>query len=486
MLAEENSADAKLAADATLIFTYREISSMLKELVRKKESSRQVKLNVVYALGLRPDKEAISLLINLLDDDDTEVANAAETALQEAFGIPVGSDKKVWRGILDELKGKSRLEIIRGRVASQLKQMDRLRQERQYWKNLYFELLDKDYERADTAAKGIILTEKLGSEFDDLKIWAIERLSQRSASDLPPQLTAKLFELISDNDRAIRLATATVLSKMSSLNPAEKLLEQFEAEQYEDVKLAIFEALGEACYYAFSPGSEIKLDPKIRNRTLELAGQYLNHTQPENVKKGAEVIRKLLALNGLDKNVAVEYLKMIAAKYQQHKGKEGQLQAELISVMARLCAQGNFYKDRAAKLFEDAFVEALPVTQPEPIRISAAEGLINIDKSKAFAMFKDLNLNEGSSVPIREVVLELSREIGTEADLNWIMARITANDQGELAWRAMLEILERQDATVIAMWAQKLKDATADEERVQTLLEMAKKKEQTQTVPAPV
>ena len=79
------------------------------------------------------------------------------------------------------------------------------------------------------------------------------------------------MSLVSDEDRHVRLETAKVLYRMSDRNPGAKLLAQIKVEEYEDVRLAIFEALGEACYFAFSEGSKIELDASVRDETLEFA-----------------------------------------------------------------------------------------------------------------------------------------------------------------------------------------------------------------------
>ena len=67
-------------------------------------------------------------------------------------------------------------------------------------------------------------------------------------------------------------------------------------------------ALGEACYFAFSPGSSITLPESIYSETLEIALNYLRSDQPATAKIGADVIRKLLEPNGIDSYEAAVYL----------------------------------------------------------------------------------------------------------------------------------------------------------------------------------
>ena len=133
ILVDEDGLDAQLAAEAMLLFKYRELSSGLESLVRSGQVERRVRLNVVYALKIRPDKEAMSELIKLLDDADVEIAGAAEKALQDSFGIPVGTDKEVWVKILKDLQRKSPNEIRRERLLQQETRVRKLQAERDLW-----------------------------------------------------------------------------------------------------------------------------------------------------------------------------------------------------------------------------------------------------------------------------------------------------------------------------------------------------------------
>jgi len=477
ILVDEGGLDAQLAAEAMLVFKYREISSRLEKLVRSGEVERQTRLNVVYALKIRPDKEAMSELIRLLGDADVEIAGAAESALQDSFGIPVGTDNEVWQKILKDLQRKSPNEIRRERLLQQETRMRKLQAERDLWQGLYLAGLDKEYEGIDETARGMLLFERLGSELTAVKLWALDKVSRRSAGTaLPAEFGARLIGLISDEDRGVRLATARVLSKMSALNPAQKLLEQYVVEKYDDVRLAIFEALGEACYYAFSPGSEIELSSEVRNETLELAARYIIEKDGQKAKKGAEVIRKLLELPGLEVARAQKYLGLVAGRGEQAKSEDGPLRSELLGIMATLCGRGSYYRVAAAKLFEEVFVEGLGVDEDNAVREAAVAGLVNIDGAKALALFKERGLADDDSSTIREAVIELAGRVGKAEDVGWLAEKVDSNGEGQAAYEAIGAILGRQKAVVVADWAEQLAWDGAGNEQVRALFEVAEKK----------
>lgn len=477
ILVDEGGLDAQLAAEAMLVFKYREISSRLEELVRSGEVERRIRLNVVYALKIRPDKEAMSELIRLLGDADVEIAGAAESALQDSFGIPVGTQKEVWGKILKDLQRKSPNEIRRERLLQQETRMRKLQAERDLWQGLYLTGLDKEYEGIDETARGVLLFERLGSELTAVKLWALDKVSRRSAGTaLPAEFGARLIGLILDEDRGVRLATARVLSKMSALNPAQKLLEQYVVEKYDDVRLAIFEALGEACYYAFSPGSEIELSGEVRNETLELAARYIIEKDGQKAKKGAEVIRKLLELPGLEAARAQKYLGLVAGRGEQAKSEDGPLRSDLLGIMATLCGRGSYYRVAAAKLFEEAFLEGLQVDEDDGVREAAVAGLVNIDGAKALALFKERGLADDDGSTIREAVIELAGRVGKQEDVGWLAEKVDSNGEGQLAQEAIGAILGRQKAVVVADWAEQLAWDGAGSEQVRALFEVAEKK----------
>jgi len=479
MLIDEQGADAKTAAEALSVFKYREVAGRLRELVRSSDMDRFIRLNVIYALKVRPEKEAISELIKLLDDNDKEIAKAAEKALQDAFGIPAGTNRGVWKDILNELQRKSPGEIIRDRMVFQETEIRRLESERTHWRSLYLESLDREYEGLDDVKRGEVLIYRLDSEFIAVKLWSLDKISHRTAGmtfSVGPFRT-KLPTLIAHPDRQVRLETAKMLTQMSEIDPAKILLNQVRLEQDREVRLWIFEALGEACYYAFSPGSKIKLEPEMRLETLKLAGEYLNNNGNEEAKKGAEVIRKLLESNGLRKSLVEDYLSMIRQRYERQRQQDilSETAGGLLNVMAKLCGHGS-YRNEASRLFKESFLQGLSAKENDLIRESAVSGIVNIDRAAALNMFRQRGVIEDSSLTVKRTVIELAAELGSDEDIVWIVAGNT-NGLGDSVWQAIGMILQREDAEIATMWAQKLMALEGvDSERIRPLLETAEKK----------
>jgi hypothetical protein len=456
ILVEGDAISAKLAAEALDIFEYRAISTQFAELLRNPESSKQVRLNVISALKLWPaEKGAIFELVELLDDPDNEVVVAASEALP--LWVPVNLSKQRILGYVGRMSHNA---IIRQSMDYQEKELRRLEADLQRFQTLFLASLDREYEQLDEIQRGSLLVARLGEELSVQKLWALDKIDQRSAAVVLPDPDAgiALMKLISDADRQVRLKTANVLLGMSNLNPAEKLLGQLKVEKYADVKLAIFQAMGEACLFAFSPGSVIELPAAIKHETLVLAGEYLASADSAQAGAGAKVLRKMLELNGLEHGETEKYLKLLADRYVEAAGSEDGLDGVILNAMAKLCVQGS-YKGKAAVLYRDYFVQALAVGKSEVTRKAAVDGLVNIDMASAFELFKAKGLYNDKLTAIRKATITLAKDFGKADDIDWLMKKLGQNGEGELSWEAVLSILESQKAAVAVQLADKVEAA---------------------------
>jgi len=361
--------------------------------------------------------------------------------------------------------------------------MRKLETELDMWQELYLAALGRIYDgiSGDDAVKGKFLAEHLGSSKVIVRLWALEKVSQwRKGTNpkLPVELGPILVNLVSDQDRNVRLKTAKLISLMGELNSAEKLLEQLKTEQDNEVKMELFVALGGACYYAFLPNSGIKIPKETRKQTLEWAVKYLAEQDTKKAQKGAEVIKKLLEQDGLTPADVDRYLGLLAQKYNQQKNEtDGTLRGELLSAMAGLCAQ-SVYKAESAKRFAPLFEEALR-DKTDLVREAAVEGLVYIDKARTLKILRK-DFVDDSSVIIRKRLIELVGEVGSKEDLGWLAEKIGTTAESELAWQTMLKIFKRSDAAVLNEWTAKFDSANSkaklsDEQKL-SLLEIAERK----------
>ena len=476
-------AEAELAAEALLIFEYKQISGPLEEMATDPNSTLPVntRLNAIYALKLQADNRAVIRLIELVDDSEPQVANVAEKALV-SLGITVPQDPQDRKEKMNELKDKYKdpTVFLRERVIWQEGQMRKLRDEQEgqirklrdesgMWQERYLSALDEIYNNMkDDTVKGKFLAKHLDDSEVVVRLWALDKVYQDRVGGKPnPKLTDEvgsiLVKLISDQNRDVRLRIAKVLALMVEVNSSEALLEQHKKEQSEEIKVEMFNALGRACQYAFSPNSGIEISPATRKGTLELATEYLYEKDPnkvQNVQKGADVIRRLLEQPGLASVEVDRYLGLLKDRYDPNNAVDGAVRGELLSAMAGLCEQRSACKDKARELFKPFFEKALEETNS--VSEAVVDGIIYVfGKDKALAMLRDI-LKDDSSVIIRKKLIGLASEAGNVKDLDWLAKKIGSTAETGPAWQAMLEIFKRSDAGFLNEWMGKFESGTTN------------------------
>ncbi len=452
-----NTGEAQLAAESLLIFEYEQISESLEKVLTEQSLTVNARLNAIYALKLQPDKRAVIRLINLIDDPEKQVADAAEKALN-SLGIIVEQDPESRKEIISILKTRDTDEFLRDRLIWLEGQMHKVKDELDIWQGHYLAALDEVYVgRKDDADRAKFLAKYLGDLEVTVRLWALDKVYQDRVSSTPnPQLPAALelilVGLVSDQDSVVRLRTAKLLSLMVELNSAQRLLEQLKIEQYDEVRIELFVALGRACQYAFSDNSGVQVSGEVRKQLLEWAEKYLVEEDPKKAQKGADVIRKLLEQGGFASSEVDRYLGLLQARYNQEKDKADRtLRGELLAAMAGLCAQRSACRVEATRLFESLFGQALN-DETDLVREAAVDGLIYIDKAKALKILR--SFVSDSSLIVSKKIIELAGQVGGPEDLVWLSGKIGSTAEGESgpAWQAMLELFKGSDAGVLNEW----------------------------------
>lgn len=472
---------ARFAGQALLIFTYRQVAGRLEKIIDNPDTDTSAKRNAIYAFRIRPDKEAVSKLIEFLDNKDKVISFAAEEALQE--WLPISGDRQQWRRNLKDFGNKNRTDILREGFLTQQDKIRRLGEEVVKWQKRYIGSLDAIYQATgDDAARAKFIAENFTFDNSSIKLWAIEKINmwRKSGKSLPLDIFQKpLITLISDPDTAVRLAAAKLLGMLTNVNSADALLSQLKLEAEPAVQAEILIALGHVCNFALSPGSEVKINPQVRTETLDFAAKFMKDV---NSVVAAETVRNLLLQNGLEESRVKPYFELIAGGYRKTGGE--QVKGRLLDEMARLCGNDSFYRTVAADVFGDIFKQAID-DKNNQIATPAVVGFIRVDQSGAFAMLKQKGFINHSSVKIRSELITAAGQIGTQDDLEWlgsILSNSDSEDEKRQASDAMMNIFQHCDARIQLLWAQKLAAAaeTKTDEIILTksraLFEIAEKK----------
>lgn len=141
ILASETEASvSQPAAEATLMFSYDQVQAGLERIAADKQLPVAVRLNVVYALQLHPDKRAVLKLIDLLGDGESEVARAAGEALT-SLGIILPDDPEGRRRAINDLEQQGPETYLRKRLVCSEADIRTLQAGLLLWQNYYFSAL---------------------------------------------------------------------------------------------------------------------------------------------------------------------------------------------------------------------------------------------------------------------------------------------------------------------------------------------------------
>ncbi len=455
---ENDPGRAELAAQALLMFPYESVVGHFEQLTTDTNVPETVRLNAVRALKYQPDDRAIFKLVDLLGATDPNLVAESKKAL-EFLGIQTSSDPNEIQVLRDQLTSRGPEAflknplILRIWLVSRENRITELTASMSAWEQRYLGALDKLYlVQPDEKASGEFLTQQLNSTDASVKLWVLGKVEElRTGTDkgkVSPQLEGALLGLISNPDRRVRLRIAQLLTLMSELNAAKPLLDQLKIEDDAEVRHGLFVALGTACYYA---SSTVKVPEEIRKETLELAVGFLDSSDPEKVRSGADIIRKLLEQNGLKPEDIDKYLTALADRYRQaNPAANHGLRAEILGAMAGLCGPRSVCRSQAAKLYGPVFEQAL-ADQLETVRQAAVDGLSNIDKAVALKRLVPSFVND-SSTSVRSRVINLAGEVGGQDDLDWLLKKVGRNGEDEIAWAAVVKILRRADTEAVAKW----------------------------------
>jgi len=446
---------AQSAAEATLMFSYDQVQAGLEKTATDSQVSATIRSNAIYALQVHPDKRAVLRLIALLDDSDAAAARAAGEALT-SLGISLPEDVEARRRAISDLEQQGPEAYLRKRLVRSEADIRTLKAGMLQWQSYYFTALGDWYASlSDEAARNSFLADRLKSTEPEMKLWALDRLEELKKGTGKPKwsedLEKTLLSLVSSKNRQVRLRTARVLALMWELNSAQRVLQQLQAEEEADVRHELFIALGGACYYASLDTSPFKVPDEVRKETLEWAVRFLSEQRPERVRSGADVMRKLLAQNGLRAEDLNKYLGALGQRYEQATSESNPaVRGELLAAMAGLCAQRSVCRAQATKLYSPLFEQAL-ADGTEAVRLSAADGFINIDGPAALKRFRK-SLIDDPSVSVRTKLINLAGDVGLAEDLDWLSRKLGVPGEGDAAWQAVLKVFRRSGMDVVAGW----------------------------------
>jgi len=448
ILKEADTQQASLVSEACLIFNYKVIGPHLEVLAQDVSAPASGRLNAINALQLQPYSSAATTILALADDADKTIGQAAKDALDymQARGVYIA-----------ELQNKSKDEFLRDWLMGQEERMRQERTQKALWVELFFKAIDQLYTNIgdkNIQQRADFLITHLQAPQTERTLWALNKVYEwrLKPEAIPEGLTPVLVGLVSSGNRSVRLEAARQLSYMGRLESAPDLLVQLDTEEDDEVRTELFTALGAACKSALLNGG---IPGDTKTKILNWAARFLGESDATKAIKGADVVGKLLEKNGLPAEDIDKYLGLLKTRYGQSQANT--LRAELLRVMAALCADRSACRGEARMHFRAIFERAIE-DETDRVREEAVLGLTNVDKVLALNALR-IGVAKEENPRIRARIIELASEVGDAQDLQWLVPNVGSDRETEASWRTILKILARSEPELLEQWIPSLTEA---------------------------
>ncbi|MCY2932332.1 MAG: HEAT repeat domain-containing protein [Planctomycetota bacterium] len=211
------------------------------------KADRTVRLAVIKAMAKVLDKEAVDVLVRLLDDPAPAIAQAAAASLARMTNIRAfGQDARQWKTWWDANKHKTRTQWLEDLADALARSQRETEQEltvvrdrlRKAVSDLYVATaLDNRYAR---------LTEFLKDPLADVRLEGLALTDARvvSGERVGPEVRRRVEELLADTDWRVRAAAGPVLANLGEPDAVDRLLARLKDEEVPEVRAGLLTATG--------------------------------------------------------------------------------------------------------------------------------------------------------------------------------------------------------------------------------------------------
>lgn len=454
MLGDADPVVREAAAGALAAYTDHGVTARLRQLALDAERPRTLRLAAISALGLMTERAAIAALVQVLDDSDPGVAQAALAALGRATAIDFNDDVAAARTWWEE---SSALPL----EAWQQRQIERLvRKDRESRRRLeavevrLAKLLEANFLRAPDAERVTLLSGYLADTSATIRLLGLKltQLHLAEGKSLPPELQDRVRELLASVETAEQAAAVRTVASFREPRDAERFLEMLPNARGRDVRLALLNGLGHV-------GSGAAADVLLK---------VLDNADEQCVTEAVAALGRLAERGVLEAGARDAVATALLGVFDRTKPAQVSLRERV------LWAMGNVADPR----FGRAFATGLERQEAVTVRQAAVRGM---------AALKDPQLADAlaaaasdSDAGVRKTAVEALAALGaTDSDkpLTALWERAVSPQETDetirqAAWRGVLDTLSKASADEIERWIARLTSSAPQErQRAAELLE---------------
>ena len=424
------------------------------------QQDKAVRLVTIEALQSVLDKLAVDALMQLLDDKDAAISDAALESLAKLTNIRTfGKDRKQWKRWWRRNQDKDRSEWLAdlaeslGRAKTELEAENALLQKR------LVKAMQDLYAATPAAQRDAMLLSFLKDPLADVRTVGLALTDRKlAAGEVPEEIRTQVQELLGDPDARVRRGAALLTANLGDGAALALLLAQLKKEDVPEARAGLLAALGQ---YG---------DPKATGAVLaDVSSEF-----DEVAAAAATALAKIAAVQPLDPRQGKAATQALVARYRQAEGGEnGEALRE-----ALLGAMGIVGDGGVQAVLQDALKDAAAT-----VRLAAVNGLARQGNSVSASALEPLVDDPDRGV--RRATISALKVLGGQTHLSTILKRTNPKVETDpavrkQAWDVAMEILAKADAKVLASVAASLaeRDDAADQ-RIQILQRLVESLEAT-------
>jgi HEAT repeat protein/flagellar biosynthesis/type III secretory pathway protein FliH len=432
------------AARALAAYRTGGVSDKLLAIAQDEKMDKTVRLVTISALQRVLDRQAVDVLIQLVDNHDLAIRNAAGESLAKLTNIRAfAGDPRKWRKWWSQNKTKPASAWLADLAESLAREKARLEEENTELRARLAAAMTDYYGATAPAMQDKMLIGFLKDPLPDVRLVGV-RLTDRRVStsgDVPEDIRAQLCAMLADDDSRIRRSTALLEANLGDPNAADLLLGRLKVEEIPEVKQGLLTAVG-----------QLK-DPKVVGPILK---EVDSRDAPVAAAAAAALARVALAapLKGAIHDLAVKVLLARCADSSSPSvnGYGPALREALLTAMGTIS--------------DEKFIPALQSALTDPaatVRLAGVKGLAQLRKPELAEAVAGLAGDDDRGV--RQAVLDALGLIAGARDLQTVLKRTDPAVEPdatvrEKAWAVAMAILAKADAQTLAGVCDALADRT--------------------------
>ena len=422
------------AARALAAYKTGGVADKLLAIAQDEKADKTVRLVTISALQRVLDRQAVDVLIQLVDNQDLAIRNAAAESLAKLTNIrDFAGDPKKWKKWWSQNKTKPASAWLADLAESLAREKTRLEDENTELKTRLAAAMTDYYAATPAAMQDKLLIGFLKDPLPDVRLVGV-RLTDRRVStsgEVPEEIRAQLCAMLADDDSRIRRSTALLEANLGDPNAADLLLGRLKVEEIPEVKQGLLTAVG-----------QLK-DPKVVGPVLK---EVDSKDAPVAAAAAAALARVALAapLEGAIHDLAV---KVLLARYADSSSSSVNGYAPALRE-ALLTAMGTIADENFIPAMRSALADAAAT-----VRLAGVKGLAQFRKPELTDAVAHLAGDDDRGV--RQAVLDALGLIAGARDLQTVLKRTEPAVEPdatvrEKAWTVAMAILAKADAQTLA------------------------------------